>query len=63
MVMSFIGAIEHNIKCIGVDELIRASYSGIGNILNIKAWPKAMKAFRMVVAALLNAFMHEENSR
>ena len=40
--MSFIGAIGHNMKCTGVEELIGAVYSGIGNILNGKAWPKAM---------------------
>ena len=59
--MSFIGAIGHNMKCTGVEELIGAAYSGIGNILNGKAWTKAtcMRAFRMVVAALLNVFLYE----
>ena len=57
--MSFIGAIGHNMKCTGVEELIGAAYSRIGNILSGKAWTKAMIAFRMVVAALLNAFLHE----
>jgi hypothetical protein len=57
--MSFIGAIGQNMKCTGVEELIGAAYSGIGNIMNGKAWPKAMRAFRMVVAALLNEFLSE----
>eukprot|EP00745_Piridium_sociabile_P013977 TRINITY_DN2058_c0_g1_i7.p1 TRINITY_DN2058_c0_g1~~TRINITY_DN2058_c0_g1_i7.p1 ORF type:complete len:474 (+),score=89.64 TRINITY_DN2058_c0_g1_i7:286-1707(+) len=57
--MSFIGTIGHNMKCTGVEELIGAAYSGIANILNGKAWPKAMRAFRIIVATLLNEFLHE----
>ncbi len=56
--MSFIGTIGHNMKGTGVEQVIGAAYSGIANILNGKAWPKAMRAFCMVVGALLNEFLH-----
>lgn len=57
--MSFIGTIGHNMKGTGVEELIGAAYSGLPNIFNGKAWPKAMRAFRMVVAALLHDFLQD----
>ena len=57
--MSFIGTIAYNMKGTGVEQLVGASYSGIANIFNGKAWPKAMRAFRTVVAALLHDFLQE----
>jgi hypothetical protein len=55
--MSFIGTIGYNMQGTGVEELVGAAYSGVANIFNGKAWPKAMRAFRMVVAALLHDFL------
>ena len=36
-----------------------ASFGGLTPIFNGKAWPKAMRAFRMVVSALLYDFLEE----
>jgi hypothetical protein len=57
--MSFIGTIGYNMKATGAEELVGAAYGGITSIFNGKAWPKAMRAFRMVVAALLHDFLQE----
>ena len=55
--MSFIGAIGVTMRCTGLEDLVRAAYGGIAGIMNGKAWPKAMRAFRMVVAALMHDFL------
>ena len=57
--MSFIGAIGVTMRCTGLEDLVRAAYGGIACIMNGKAWPKAMRAFRMVVAALMHDFLQE----
>ena len=54
--MSFIGAIGVTMLCTGLEDLVRAAYGGIAGIMNGKAWPKAMRAFRMVVAALMPVY-------
>ena len=41
----------------GVEELVGASFGGLTSIFNGKAWPKAMRTFRMVVSALLHDFL------
>ena len=46
-------------RCTGLEDLVRAAYGGIAGIMNGKAWPKAMRAFRMVVAALMHDFLQE----
>lgn len=55
--MSFIGSIGELMNSTGVEELIGASFGGLTSIFNGKAWPKAMRAFRMVVSALLHDFL------
>ena len=57
--MSFIGSIGKLMKSTGVEELVAASVGGLTSIFNRKAWPKAMRAFRMVVSALLYDFLEE----
>ncbi len=57
--MSFIGTIGYNMKATGAEEIVGAAYGGIASIFNGKAWPKAMRAFRMVVAALLYEYLQE----
>ena len=57
--MSFLGTIGYNMKATGTEELVGAAYDGITIIFNGKAWPKAMLAFRMVVAAFLHDFLQE----
>ena len=60
--MSFIGTIGYTMKATGIDELVGSAFGGIPNILNGKAWPKSMRAFRMIVAALLDSFLEGEKS-
>ena len=57
--MSFIGAIGVTMRCTGLEDIVRAAYGGIAGIMNGKAWPKAMRAFRMVEAALMHGFLQE----
>ncbi len=51
--MSFLGCIGTLMKGSGLDELLSAAYKGVNSMLNGKAWPKALRGFRMVVTALL----------
>ena len=55
--MSFIGTIGYRLKASCVEELISAANGGITRILNGKAWLNAMRAFRMLLAALLCDFL------
>ena len=51
--MSFIGCIGILMNGTGLEEIMNASFNGVPNMRNGKAWPKAIRALRMVVAALL----------
>ena len=53
--MSFIGAIRVTMRCTGLKDIVSAAYGGIAGIMN----GKAMRAFRMVVAALMHDFLQE----
>ena len=55
--MSFTGSIGKMMETTGVEELVGASFGGLKSIFNEKAWPKAMRAFQMVVSALLHDFL------
>ena len=37
----------------GLEEIISVSFGRVNSILNGKAWPRALRAFRMVVAGVL----------
>lgn len=57
--MSFIGSIGELMNSTGLEELVGASFGGLASIFNGKAWPKAMRSFRMVMYALLHEFLKE----
>ena len=41
----------------GLEEILGATFNGVSNMLNGKAWPKVTRGFRMVVIALLQPFV------
>jgi len=41
----------------GLEDILGATFNGISNMLNGKAWPKVTGGFRMVVIALLQPFV------
>ena len=51
--MSFLGCIGQLMKGTGLEELLGSAFKGVSNMLNGKAWPKAMRGLRMVVVALI----------
>lgn len=51
--MSFVGCIGILMQGSGLEELLQTTYGGVSNMLNGKAWPKAVRGLRMVVATLL----------
>ena len=55
--MSFLGCIGTLMKGSGLDVLIGAAFGGMNGIITGKAWVRAMRAFRMVLAALLQNFL------
>lgn len=55
--MSFLGTIGSNMKGTCIEDLVGVVYKGVTSIFNGKAWPKAMRTSRMVVAALLLDFL------
>jgi len=60
-VMSFIGCIGTLMQGSGLEELLNAAFKGVGNMLNGKAWPKAIRGLRMVVTCILETFIKEGN--
>ena len=46
----------------GLEIILNGAFSGVGNILNGKAWPKAMRDFRIVVAVLLEGVVKAGNT-
>ena len=57
--MSFLGCIGKLMKGSGLEEVLSAAYKGLTGVLNGKAWPKALRAFRMVVTELLRACLEK----
>jgi hypothetical protein len=53
VLMSFIGSIGKLMQGSGLEELLNAAFKGVSNMLSGKAWPKALRAIRMVVTSLL----------
>ncbi len=54
--MSFLGCILTLMKSSGVDVLISAAFGGITSIMNGKAWTNALRAYRLIIAVLLQSF-------
>ena len=54
--MSFIGCIGTLMKATGMEVILGAAFGGIPNILNGKAWTKALRAYRLIVAVVLKSF-------
>ena len=54
--MSFLGCIGTLMKASGMDVLISAAFGGITGIFNGKAWTKALRADRLIIAVLLESF-------
>ena len=46
----------------GLEIISNGAFNGVGNMLNGKAWPKAMRGFRMVVAVLLEGVVKASNT-
>ena len=57
--MSFLGCIGQLMKGTGLEELLGSAFKGVSNMLNGKAWPKAMRGLRMVVVALIKNAISE----
>ena len=54
MLMSFIGCIGVLMRGTGLEDLLGCAFAGVPNTMNGKAWPKALRALRMVTTALLD---------
>ena len=54
--MSFLGCIGTLMKASGVDILIGAAFAGLTSIVNGKAWTNALRAYRLIIAVLLQNF-------
>ena len=52
IVMSFVGCIGTLMKGSGLEVLVGAAFDGLTGIVNEKAWVRAVRAYRMVSAAL-----------
>ena len=61
-VMSFIGCIGNLMKGSGLEEILHAAYKGISSMVNGKAWPKALRGFRMIIAAMLEDIISDGNT-
>ena len=54
--MNFLGCVGTLMKASGVDVLISAAFAGITSIVNGKAWTNALRAYRLIMAVLLQNF-------
>ena len=57
--MSFIGCIGVLMQGTGLDVILNAAFKGVGNMLNGKAWTKALRGLRMVMTSVLGKFVGE----
>lgn len=55
--MSFVGCIGTLMSGTGLEEILSAAFSGVGSMLNDKAWPKALRGFRMMTTILLEGII------
>ncbi len=58
--MSFVGCIGTLLKSSGLEVLLSPTFVCIKSILSGKAWPQALRAYRMITGALLHNFIAEE---
>ena len=61
LLMSFLGCIGTLMKGSGLEEILVSAYSGVSNMLSGKAWPKALRGYRMVTAALLTPLLEGDD--
>ena len=54
--VSFLGCIGTLLKASGVKILISAEFAGITSIVNGKAWTNGLRAYRLIIAMLLQNF-------
>ena len=54
--MSFLGCIGTLMKSSGVEVLMSAAFGCITSIINGKAWTNALRAYRLIIAVLLQSF-------
>ena len=59
--MSFLGCIGFLMKGSGMETILATTFGSIKGILNGKSWPQALRAYRMLTAALIIIF-DESNS-
>ena len=59
IIMSFLGCIGNLMRGSGLNVLVGSAFGHITAIMNGKAWVMAMRAFRMVSAALLQCFLKD----
>ena len=55
--MSFLGCIGTLMKGSGMETILSAAFGSLKSIINGKSWPQALRAYRMLTAALLNDFL------
>jgi hypothetical protein len=60
--MSFVGCVGVLMQGTGLETILNAAFNGVGNMLNGKAWPKALRGLRMVVAVLLEDVVKAGNT-
>ena len=60
IMMSFLGCIGTLMKGSGLDALVGSAFGGLTGIMSGKAWVRAMRAFRMVSATLLENFLQAD---
>ena len=58
IITSFLGCIGTLVKGSGLDVLVGAAFGSMNGIITGLAWVRAMRAFRMVLDALLHNFLH-----
>lgn len=58
--MSFLGCIGFLMKGSGIEQLLAVAFGGITNILNGKSWTNALRAYRILMAVLLQDLLKNE---
>ncbi len=58
-IMSFLGCIGTLMHSSGIEVILAASFGSLKSIMSGKAWPQALRAYRMLTGALLQDFLSE----
>ena len=58
--MSCLGCIGTLMKGSGLEVILRVAFGSLKSILSGKAWPQALRAYRMLSAALMHGFLSQE---